>query len=326
MSLSKKIKKLRQSEQKKALVVDQFRAWYRNSRTPILRWCRLSSDPFISGETFRLMADIKLVSLTMKSILKAKNRIESLFLKGNFHVVIFVDLHCTLDTIGQEKIIHLMRLIRKPPNAKISVVFHNHDIVPGADFFLEIKKLSIQCYSPNVLDSAYGVVPIPLGLENRYFHRNGVIRYFPTSRDLVSKNIHTRPVGVFASFGINTNPSERQPVAELAMQYGHKFYEVRIQPEEFRKKLSESLFVLSPPGNGIDCHRTWESIYFGAIPVVMRDKLARSLFEDLPIHVVDDWEEICSLDRQELEKLYTSLVSKTDEKAYYKYWKNLIDS
>ena len=29
-------------------------------------------------------------------------------------------------------------------------------------------------------------------------------------------------------------------------------------------------FVLSPRGNGVDCHRTWDVLAVGAIPVVLR--------------------------------------------------------
>ena len=37
----------------------------------------------------------------------------------------------------------------------------------------------------------------------------------------------------------------------------------------YRQLLLRSKYVLSPPGNGPDCHRTWESIYLGAIPIVL---------------------------------------------------------
>jgi hypothetical protein len=52
--------------------------------------------------------------------------------------------------------------------------------------------------------------------------------------------------------------------------------------------LSNSQFVLSPPGNGADCHRTWEAIYLGAIPIVHKDFWPFNNLE-LPVLVIDDW-------------------------------------
>jgi hypothetical protein len=50
-------------------------------------------------------------------------------------------------------------------------------------------------------------------------------------------------------------------------------------------------FVLSPFGNGYDCHRTWEALSFGAIPIV-RAKHFKGLFADLPVLNVDEWSDI----------------------------------
>jgi hypothetical protein len=50
-------------------------------------------------------------------------------------------------------------------------------------------------------------------------------------------------------------------------------------------------FVLSPFGNGYDCHRTWEALCLGAIPIV-RAKHFKDLFADLPVLNVDEWSDV----------------------------------
>ncbi len=50
-------------------------------------------------------------------------------------------------------------------------------------------------------------------------------------------------------------------------------------------------FIASPHGNGLDCHRTWESLLLGNIPIVKRSSLD-PLYEGLPVVIVDDWNEI----------------------------------
>ena len=61
--------------------------------------------------------------------------------------------------------------------------------------------------------------------------------------------------------------------------------------KKLSKIVKKSKFVLSPPGNGIDCHRTWEALCLGAIPIV-RAKQFKSLFADLPVLNVDEWSDV----------------------------------
>jgi len=52
-------------------------------------------------------------------------------------------------------------------------------------------------------------------------------------------------------------------------------------------------FVFSPFGNGMDCHRTWETLCLGAIPIIKRHPSDfMSLFCDLPVWIVEDWGDI----------------------------------
>ena len=50
-------------------------------------------------------------------------------------------------------------------------------------------------------------------------------------------------------------------------------------------------FVVSPHGNGLDCHRTWESLALGNIVIVKRSPLD-PLYEGLPVAIVSEWSEI----------------------------------
>ena len=52
--------------------------------------------------------------------------------------------------------------------------------------------------------------------------------------------------------------------------------------QEYQELLAASAFALSPPGAGLDTHRTWEALALGAIPVVWHSPLA-PLFRRLPV-------------------------------------------
>jgi hypothetical protein len=54
---------------------------------------------------------------------------------------------------------------------------------------------------------------------------------------------------------------------------------------------SEYAFIISPHGNGLDCHRTWEALCLGSIPIVKSSKID-PLFHDLPVLIVDSWSDI----------------------------------
>lgn len=64
-----------------------------------------------------------------------------------------------------------------------------------------------------------------------------------------------------------------------------------VNPHQYYLDLSTHWFVLSPPGAGPDCHRHWEAMAMGAIPIVLRSK-AVQLLEDMPALLVSSWEEV----------------------------------
>jgi hypothetical protein len=81
-------------------------------------------------------------------------------------------------------------------------------------------------------------------------------------------------------------------------------------------------FVLSPPGNGIDCYRTYEAIALGCIPIIKSSPLD-SLYEGLPVIIINDWSEVTS---ELLEKEYNYNMEIYSEKMYLQYWIDKITS
>lgn len=54
---------------------------------------------------------------------------------------------------------------------------------------------------------------------------------------------------------------------------------------------SQYAFVASPAGGGLDCHRTWEALALGCIPIIKSSQIDE-LFEGLPVLIVKSWTEI----------------------------------
>ena len=73
------------------------------------------------------------------------------------------------------------------------------------------------------------------------------------------------------------------------------YYGSTITHEAWLKQQAEYKFAISPPGNGIDCHRTWEMILIGVVPV-MRESIIDSIFASQrskgAILIIKDWNDV----------------------------------
>jgi hypothetical protein len=80
-------------------------------------------------------------------------------------------------------------------------------------------------------------------------------------------------------------------------------------------------FSISPHGNGLDCHRTWEDLVLGCIVIVKTSSLD-SLYEGLPVVVVKDWSEVTSenLDKWLVKYGDAFTNQKYRERLTHAYW------
>jgi len=103
---------------------------------------------------------------------------------------------------------------------------------------------------------------------------------------------------------------ERKPFVEIIELYGtHEF-------------------IISPRGNGIDCHRTWESILAGCIVITRTSTLDEMFISNkLPVVIIQEWSELNNDLPQKLEKWsreYSHLTSSqiVIPKLLFGYWLN----
>lgn len=126
---------------------------------------------------------------------------------------------------------------------------------------------------------------------------------------------------VYSNFSLETNFSQR---VTCKTYFSDKNFVTTEEPTKTHfEYLLETLkhpFVLSPPGNGIDCIRIWESMYLGRIPIVLNSSTIRQ-FDSLPILFVNSWEDVT-------ENLLNDFLEKTENSnlsmLYLSYWKELI--
>jgi hypothetical protein len=83
-------------------------------------------------------------------------------------------------------------------------------------------------------------------------------------------------------------------------------------------------FVACPHGNGLDCHRQWEAIILGCIPIVKKSSID-SNYTDLPVLIVNEWSDI---NKDLLHKTMNEFKKKSFklDKLTLKYWMDVINS
>ena len=86
---------------------------------------------------------------------------------------------------------------------------------------------------------------------------------------------------------------------------------------------SKHMFVISPEGIGMDCHRTWEALLLGCIPVIKKSN-CNDIYEDLPVWIVEDWSDFNA--NNIIEKIGSLSKKKYNfNKLLLNYWSNQIN-
>jgi DNA-dependent RNA polymerase auxiliary subunit epsilon len=165
--------------------------------------------------------------------------------------------------------------------------------------------------------------PIPIGIANHEW-AHGNPKTFDTVLDILdSKPNREKTTSLYINFSPGTNPVRGQL---CTLFNGNPFatFASRKQLREYLTEMAQYRYVLSPFGNGLDCHRTWEALLVGAIPVVKTSTLD-PLYKDLPVIIVNDWDEVTP---ENLDYKYQEMQNKAfvQEKLFMDYWLKLIIS
>jgi hypothetical protein len=132
--------------------------------------------------------------------------------------------------------------------------------------------------------------PMPLGISDPNL---------PIGNQEIMLRLHARmpavedkPLLAHSSFHLTLSHSSRREVyAAIRDIEGVVLQPKRVAPELLWIRHAGHVFVISPRGNGLDCHRTWEALPLRSIPIVKRSALDE-LHAGFPIAIVDDRREI----------------------------------
>jgi len=211
---------------------------------------------------------------------------------------------------------HLFNYLRLSGRKYILITHHSDYSIDQSWFNFKphcIKKW----FAINTTYKHPDLITIPAGIwtsEGRaYYQHHHKIEWFKENRErLFNKEKDTSIV--YCNWG-DTNPERKKIIEKLNVKYK---WISGISYKEYCEDMASYKFIISPNGNGLDNHRTWEALYLGCIPVVI-DHYIYDGYPDLPIIRVKDYSELTEkILKESLEKEYNY------EKMYLEYWKNKI--
>lgn len=158
------------------------------------------------------------------------------------------------------------------------------------------------------------LIPLPIGLANRIWP-HGEIQTL--SRFIELDGVKKEHLA-YVNFCIGTNEKKRAPCfAQFQDKSWAKIADQRTFAT-YLEDLKKTVFVISPPGNGLDCHRTWEALYMNCYPVVLSSTLD-PLYKGLPVVIVKDWSEVTEELLEEKREEFSKLEWSQDE-LYADFW------
>ena len=264
---------------------------------------RPSSAPYISGDSFRSLADhIYDDQKTFDpSVVKEKNII---FVKSDLVEEYFAKIHPHIQ-------------------APYILITHNSDrnIIRSDIKYIDDKI--IQWFAMSVLVAHPKITPLPAALENKKY----AWATLPFLSKKIQKLARSEKIDrIFYSFTDATNPAERTHARSILQKSSVADTVPWLIPPEYVKTVSGYKFQACPFGNSAESHRLWETLYLRTVPIVRRS-VHMEYFKNLglPIWIIDDWQELSMMNENMLAQKYTEIMMTANFKAItFDFWKKQI--
>lgn len=177
-------------------------------------------------------------------------------------------------------------------------------------------------YAQNVNYKHEDLIPYPIGVENHFGPNKGTcinIDYLQSINESVY-DVSNKIINLlYCNFNPQTNRTRFNVLNTLLTNKIGKHFGTKNYIDYF-EDIKQFLFIASPRGNGIDCHRTWETLYIGSLPIVDRHFMFDS-YHSLPFIRIDSWDEVTpEFLRPYILKYKNKQFFNNNEELHIEYW------
>ncbi|MDA9732311.1 hypothetical protein N9U41_00545 [Acidimicrobiaceae bacterium] len=270
---------------------------------------RFSSEPYITGDTFRNIADHVLDDGKSIDLKKVSNG-DIIFVQSNY-----------IDNYFENYNLKIKK--------KHILISHNH-YSPVTEKHLENLSENLIFWLAENLTTSINhdkLKALPLGIENLKKFKNGIRSHFESEQ--VKINQEKKDKLVLSSFAPHTNLESRKEIAEIVQKINYIDIATYPDHKNYILNLSKYKFNICPSGIGVDTHRYWESLYVKTIPIVVRNNLINHYEKyKIPMLILNDWEELFDFNKEELNQIYIkeNMKFKNDRYMWIDYWIELINN
>lgn len=175
------------------------------------------------------------------------------------------------------------------------------------------KNINDLILQASVKDGSDSWTPFPIGFCWQYVKETDKVKIqFGSHDNLVLSAMNTNTDLQRRPNGIN-----RQSIEKTLKLNG--IQNSFLDSKNYFSILPSYKFVISPEGNGIDCHRHYEALLAGCIPIIEFNDQIQEKYKDLPILYTKDYSEI---NPESLNDIYKNMLDKTYDfsrlfKSYY---------
>jgi hypothetical protein len=164
---------------------------------------------------------------------------------------------------------------------KFIIACQNSDTQFNHTWLARLRPYALHIYTINSVIQDPMITTIPIGFGD-------------WSLDIIPdiKASAPRTIEILAGFIVSTNPRARQPCLESMQKDPRALTDITKTKQEYYERLCITKYVVCPEGQGHDTHRVYESIYFGAVPILLKPSVLAHLYKDMPIRWVDSWDSI----------------------------------
>jgi hypothetical protein len=274
----------------------------------------VTHDTIISGERLQMLCDVYCGSI------EDLNRNPLIARDYNKHMVIdYITTEWDNPSVifcyscALQKFMDKLVFLKNP----CVLVSHNEDnnITDTYMDILNCPKIN-KWFAQNIMIRHPKLHMLPIGIANAMWVHGNIDNFISVQRmNLPKLN------DIYFYFTVETNQKEREMCKNILVHKGLTFGDHRGHLN-YLVDLSTHKFAISPPGNGIDCHRIWECYYLKVIPVLLRSTFTEIVSEVLPCILLDTWEDF---DYNSIIPKYDELVKRLDDKLLdINYYKHLI--